>query len=120
MNTAGKVVNTNSEDANQEIVPAPTTSNPEIFQKTIMADATLASLKQTEIENSFTEMKAILEALRKEVSQINAGTPDPNLTRCDHHHHRHASLDYIYSLALHCLFKLTIREFEKVNRNTSR
>ena len=28
-------------------------------------------------------MKAILEALRKEVSQINAGTPDPNLTRCD-------------------------------------
>ena len=46
-----------------------------------MADS--ASLKQTEIENSFTEMKAILEALRKEVSQINAGTPDPNLTRCD-------------------------------------
>ena len=40
-------------------------------------------MKQTEIENSFTEMKAILEALRKEVSQINAGTPDPNLTRCD-------------------------------------
>ena len=28
-------------------------------------------------------MKAILEALRKEVSQINAATPDPNLTRCD-------------------------------------
>ena len=48
-----------------------------------MADAKSASLKQTEIENSFTEMKAILEALRKEVSQINAGTPDPNLTRCD-------------------------------------
>ena len=44
------------------------------------------SLKQTEIENSFTEMKAILEALRKEVSQINAGTSDSNLsnlTRCD-------------------------------------
>ena len=52
-----------------------------------MADATLASLKQTEIENSFTEMKAILEALRKEVRQINAGTPDPNLTRCDVHRH---------------------------------
>jgi len=33
-----------------------------------MAD--LASLKQTEIENSFTEMKVILEALRKEVRQI--------------------------------------------------
>jgi len=30
-------------------------------------------------------MKAILEALRKEVSQLNAGTPDSNsnLTRCD-------------------------------------
>ena len=54
-----------------------------MFQKTAMADAKSASLKQTEIENSFTEMKAILEALRKEVSQINAGTPDPNLTRCD-------------------------------------
>ena len=68
-----------------KIVPAQTSaispdSNPE-FQKTTMADS--ASLKQTEIENSFTEMKAILEALRKEVSQINAGTPDPNLTRCD-------------------------------------
>ena len=48
-----------------------------------MADTKSASLKQTEIENSFTKMKAILEALRKEVSQINAGTPDPNLTRCD-------------------------------------
>ena len=28
-------------------------------------------------------MKAILEALRKEVRQINAGTSDPSLTRCD-------------------------------------
>ena len=85
MNTADKAVNTTSEDANQEIVPAPTISNPEIFQKTTMADATfkLASLKQTEIENSFTEMKAILEALRKEVSQINAATSDPSLTSCD-------------------------------------
>ena len=80
MNTADKAVNTDS-----KIVPAQTSaispnSNPEI-QKTTMADS--ASLKQTEIENSFTEMKAILEALQKEVSQINAGTPDPNLTRCD-------------------------------------
>ena len=48
-----------------------------------MADAKSASLKQTEIENSFTEMKAILEALRKEVRQINAGTSDPSLTSCD-------------------------------------
>ena len=48
-----------------------------------MADTKSASLKQTEIENSFTEMKAILEALRKEVSQINAGTSDPSLTSCD-------------------------------------
>jgi len=32
-------------------------------------------------------MKAILEALRKEVSQINAGIPDPNLTRCDMYRH---------------------------------
>ena len=46
-----------------------------------MADAKSASLKQTEIENSFTEMKAILEALRKEVSQINAGTPDPRVSQ---------------------------------------
>ena len=45
-----------------------------------MADTKSASLKQTEIENSFTEMKAILEALRKEVSQINAGTSDSNQT----------------------------------------
>ena len=64
-------------------------SNPEMFQKTAMVDTKSASLKQTEIENSFTKMKAILEALRKEVSQINAGRtrhtwwPDPNLTRCD-------------------------------------
>ena len=28
-------------------------------------------------------MKAILEALRKEVRQINAGTSDPSLTSCD-------------------------------------
>ena len=28
-------------------------------------------------------MKAILEALRKEVRQINAGTSDPSLTNCD-------------------------------------
>ena len=83
MNTADKAVNTDS-----KIVPAQTYAispkpNPEMFQKTAMADTKSASLKQTEIENSFTEMKAILEALRKEVSQINAGTPDPNLTRCD-------------------------------------
>ena len=57
--------------------------NPEMFQKTAMADTKSASLKQTEIENSFTEMKAILEALRKEVRQINAGTSDPSLTNCD-------------------------------------
>jgi len=43
----------------------------------------LACLKESEIENSFKEMKAILEALRKEVSKINAGTFDCNLTRCD-------------------------------------
>ena len=54
-----------------------------MFQKTAMADAKSASLKQTEIENSFAEMKAILEALRKEVRQINAGTSDPSLTNCD-------------------------------------
>ena len=57
--------------------------NPEMFQKTAMADTKSASLKQTEIENSFTEMKAILEALRKEVRQINAGTSNPSLTICD-------------------------------------
>ena len=67
VNTADKAVNTDS-----KIVPAQTSaispnSNPGI-QKTTMADS--ASLKQTEIENSFTEMKAILEALRKEVRQI--------------------------------------------------
>jgi len=52
----------------------------------------LASLKKkTEIENSFKEMKAILEALRKEVSILmNAGTPDSNLTRCDVHRYRHS------------------------------
>ena len=87
--TVDKAVNTNS-----KIVPAQTStplleSNPEIpemFQKTTMADTKSASLKQfkqTEIENSFTEMKAILEALRKEVRQINAGTSDPSLTSCD-------------------------------------
>jgi len=43
----------------------------------------LASHKQTEIKNNFTEMKAILEALKLEVSQINAGTSDSTLTRCD-------------------------------------
>ena len=82
--TVDKTVNTDS-----KTVPAQTStplleSNPEIpemFQKTTMADS--ASLKQTEIENSFAEMKAILEALRKEVRQINAGTSDPSLTNCD-------------------------------------
>ena len=80
VNTADKAVNTDS-----KTVPAQTStplleSNPKMFQKTAMVDAKSASLKQTEIENSFT---AILEALRKEVSQINAGTSDSNLTRCD-------------------------------------
>ena len=59
-------------------------SNPGI-QKTTMADS--ASLKQTEIENSFTEMKAILEALRKDVRQINVGTSDPSLTSQAIHRH---------------------------------
>ena len=84
--TVDKAVKTDS-----KTVPAQTStplleSNPEIpemFQKTAMADAKSASLKQTEIENSFAEMKAILEALRKEVRQINAGTSDPSLTNCD-------------------------------------
>ena len=90
MNTADKAVNTGSKivlaqtadkavNTDSKIVPAQTftpllESNPEMFQKTAMADAKSASLKQTEIENSFAEMKAILEALRKEVRQINAGT----------------------------------------------
>ena len=81
--TVDKTVNTDS-----KTVPAQTStplleSNPEMFQKTAMADAKSASLKQTEIENSFAEMKAILEALRKEVRQINAGTSNPSITRCD-------------------------------------
>jgi len=37
-----------------------------------------------ESENSFTKMKAILEALRKEVSQINAGTPDAGTPNLNH------------------------------------
>ena len=80
---ADKVVNTDSKILPaQKSAPLPE-SNPEMFQKTAMADTKSASLKQTEIENSFTEMKAILEALRKEVRQINAGTSDPSLTSCD-------------------------------------
>ena len=52
-----------------KIVPAQTASNPDIFQKTTIADATLANLKESEIENSFTEMKAILEALQKKLAK---------------------------------------------------
>ena len=81
--TADKAVNTDSKNVPaQKYVTSPKL-NPEMFQKTAMADTKSASLKQTEIENSFTEMKAILEALRKEVRQINAGTSDPSLTSCD-------------------------------------
>ena len=81
--TVDKVVNTDSKTVHAQTSTPLLESNPEMFQKTAMADAKSASLKQTEIENSFAGMKAFLEALRKEVRQINAGTSDPSLTSCD-------------------------------------